>query len=265
MFDRFDRPITYLRISVTDKCNLRCRYCMPPEGVPPRRHQDFLSFEQMTLVARAAVRLGVRKIRLTGGEPLVKRGIVELVRMLADVEALDHLAMTTNGTLLSALARPLREAGLDSLNVSLDTLDSERYRFLTRGGKVEEALAGIEAAQREGFPVKINMVVLEDTVQQEIAGMRRFCVEHGMRLQLINHYYLGREKNDSYMFDRPPPCERCNRIRLMADGMLKPCLHSDREVPLDFSRLEQSLREAALAKPRRGGTCSNRAMSQIGG
>ncbi len=265
MFDRFDRPITYLRISVTDKCNLRCRYCMPPEGVAPRRHEDLISFEQMTEVARAAVRLGVTKIRLTGGEPLVRRGIADLARMLADIEGLEHLAMTTNGTLVAKFARPLREAGLDSLNISLDTLEAEKYRSLTRGGRFEDALAGIEAARQEGFPVKINMVVLEDTRPEEIEGMRRFCVERGLQLQLINHYELGREKTDSYGFDRPPSCARCNRIRLMADGMLKPCLHSDLEVKLDFSRLEDSLRQAVFSKPERGGTCRNRAMSQIGG
>jgi cyclic pyranopterin phosphate synthase len=105
MYDRFDRDITYLRISVTDKCNLRCGYCMPAEGVPGRRHSDFLSLEQITEAARAAVRLGVRKIRLTGGEPLVKRGIVDLVRMLRGIDGLEHLAMTTNGTLLAAVRR----------------------------------------------------------------------------------------------------------------------------------------------------------------
>jgi cyclic pyranopterin phosphate synthase len=265
MFDRFDRPITYLRISVTDKCNLRCLYCMPPEGVPPRRHEDFLTLEQMAQAARAAVGLGVTKIRLTGGEPLVKRGIVELVRMIAAIDGLEHLAMTTNGTLLASRARELKEAGLDSVNVSLDTLDPARYRELTRGGDIEGALAGIRAALGEGIPVKLNMVVMRDTGEEEIARMREFALAIGARLQLINHYELYREKSDTYAFDRPPACAQCNRIRLTADGMLKPCLHSNGEVPLDFSRLEESLREAVLAKPLHGGSCTNRSMPQIGG
>jgi cyclic pyranopterin phosphate synthase len=265
MFDRFDRPITYLRISVTDKCNLRCRYCMPAEGVPTRRHEDFLSLEQMTAVARVAVGMGVTKIRLTGGEPLVKRGIVDLVRMISAIEGLEHLAMTTNGTYLGRHAHALKEAGLDSVNVSLDTLDPERYRELTRGGEIRDTLEGIRVATAEGFPIKLNMVVLRETAEGEIARMREFCAGIGARLQLINHYELFREKGDSYAFDRPPSCANCNRIRLMADGMLKPCLHSDAEVPLDFSRLEQSLREAILSKPRRGGACMNRAMPEIGG
>jgi cyclic pyranopterin phosphate synthase len=265
MFDRFDRPITYLRISVTDKCNLRCTYCMPTEGVPLRRHGDFLSLEQMAEVARAAVGLGVSKIRLTGGEPLVKRGIVDLVRMIASIDGLEHLAMTTNGTLLARHARVLQKAGLDSVNVSLDSLDPDRYGELTRGGRIGDVREGIAAAIAAGFPVKINMVVLEDTTKDEISRMREFCSRRGVRLQLINHYELAREKGEEYAFDRPPSCATCNRIRLMADGMLKPCLHSDEEVPLDFSRLAESLREAILVKPRRGGVCTNRAMPQIGG
>ena len=265
MFDRFSRPIMYLRISVTDKCNLRCRYCMPSKGVPLRRHEDLISFEQITAVARASVHLGVTKIRLTGGEPLVRRGIVDLVGMLAPIEGLQHLAMTTNGTLLSTFARPLKEAGLDSLNISLDTLAAERYRFLTRGGRIEDAIAGIEAAHRQEFPVKVNMVVLQDTQAEEIDGMRQFCTERGLQLQLINHFDLGSDKGDSYGFDRPPSCASCNRIRLMADGMLKPCLHSDVEVRVDFSRIEDSILEAAFSKPERGGACRNRVMSQIGG
>jgi cyclic pyranopterin phosphate synthase len=254
-----------MRISVTDKCNLRCVYCMPPEGVPVRRHADFLTLEQMTEAARAAVRLGVTKIRLTGGEPLVKRGIVRLVGMIASIEGLAHLAMTTNGTLLAPLARELAEAGLDSVNVSLDTLDPVRYRELTRGGAIEDALAGIAAARAAGIPVKLNMVVMEGGDQSEITRMREFADGIDARVQLINHYELFREKGDTYAFDRPPACAGCNRIRLTADGMLKPCLHSDQEVPLDFSRLEDSLRAAVAAKPRRGGSCTNRSMPQIGG
>jgi cyclic pyranopterin phosphate synthase len=265
MFDSFDRQISSLRISVTDKCNLRCRYCMPEGGVPARSHREFLSFEKIVEVARAAVGLGITKVRLTGGEPLVKRGIVELVRMLRAIEGLQELALTTNGILLPSFAHGLRAAGLDRLNISLDSLDPARYAEITRGGDLGQALAGVRAALAEGFPVKINMVVLEDTPEQEIARMRAWAESAGAKLQLIQHYSLRREKADSYRFDRPASCADCNRIRLMADGMLKPCLHSDREVQLDFSRLEECLREAILAKPEKGGVCTNRAMSQIGG
>jgi cyclic pyranopterin phosphate synthase len=265
MYDSYNRPIDYLRISVTDKCNLRCRYCMPEEGVPARRHEEFLRHEQIAEVVRAGVRLGLTKIRLTGGEPLVKRGIVDLAAMIRAVPGVRQLAMTTNGTLLSALAAPLRRAGLDSLNVSLDTLDAGRYREITRRGNLADVLAGLEAALREGFPLKINMVVLEDTTESEIERMRVFCRSKGLRLQLINHFALDRPKLDPYLFDRPPKCRNCNKIRLLADGQLKPCLHSDLEIPLDLADIEGSLRRTILAKPENGCVCTNRRMAQIGG
>lgn len=265
MYDSYDREINYLRISVTDKCNLRCRYCMPEQGVPVRRHEEFLSFEEITEVVRAGVRLGLTKVRLTGGEPLVKRGIVDLVRMIRCVEGLEHLTMTTNGTLLGRYAGALKTAGLDSLNVSLDTLDPERYRELTRGGELGRVLRGIEAALAAGVPVKINMVVLADTSEAEIEAMRRFTSEKALKLQLINHFSLTEEKQDAYSYDRPPRCETCNRIRLLADGSLKPCLHSDLEVPLNRSDIEGSLRRTIAGKPQRGSACSGRSMMEIGG
>jgi len=265
MYDSFDRSIDYLRISVTDKCNLRCRYCMPEDGVPPRRHEEFLSHERIVEVVRAAVGLGLTKIRLTGGEPLVKRGIVELAAMIRAVPGVRHLAMTTNGTLLVRYAPGLRQAGLDSLNVSLDTLEEERYRHLTRGGRVGEVLAGIDAALREAFPVKINMVVMEDTSGREIQGMRDLCGRKGLALQLINHFDIGSAKREQYLFDRPPKCTTCNKIRLLADGQLKPCLHSDQEISLDPEDIEGSLRRTIEAKPANGCACTNRLMSQIGG
>ena len=149
--DGYGRRINYLRLSVTDRCNLRCRYCMPEGGVPMLRHQDILSFEELREVVDAAASLGVTKVRLTGGEPLVRRGIVDLVRMLAGVPGVREVAMTTNGTLLSPLAADLRAAGLSRVNLSLDTLDPARYARITRGGRLEDALAGLHAALDAGF------------------------------------------------------------------------------------------------------------------
>ena len=216
-------------------------------------------------ILSGAKKLGLRKVGLTGGEPLVKRGIVELAAKIRAVPGVHHLAMTTNGTLLPALAAPLRRAGLDSLNVSLDTLDPERYRRITRRGDIAEVLAGIRAALDQGFPLKINMVVLEDTAGQEIERMRAFCQERGAHLQLINHFALNRLKQEQYLFDRPPKCKHCNKIRLLADGQLKPCLHSNLEIPLDPADAEGSLRRTILAKPASGLACTNRSMAQIGG
>lgn len=265
MLDKFNRKITYLRISVTDKCNLRCTYCMPPEGINVQSHDDFLSFEEIVEVVKAGVRLGISKIRLTGGEPLVKRGIIELVGMIKRVEGVEHLAMTTNGTLVGQMAAALKEAGLDSMNISLDTLDGERYRRLTRGGHINRVFRGIRAALEAAFPLKLNMVVLEDTPAEEITKMEEFCTSRGIKLQLINHYSLTEQKKNNYCFNRPPDCSRCNRLRLLAGGQLKPCLHSDIEIKVDFNNIEASLLKAVAAKPEKGSVCSSRNMIEIGG
>ncbi len=265
MLDKFNRQITYLRISVTDKCNLRCTYCMPPEGIKVQSHDNFLSFEEIVEVVKAGVRLGITKIRLTGGEPLVKRGIVELVRMIKRVDGVEHLAMTTNGTLVEQMAASLKEAGLDSMNISLDTLDAERYRRLTRGGDINRVFRGLLAALEAGFPLKLNMVVLEDTPAEEITKMEDFCSSREIKLQLINHYSLTEQKKNNYFFNRPPDCSRCNRLRLLATGELKPCLHSDIEIKVDFNNIEASLLKAVAAKPEKGSVCSSRNMIEIGG
>lgn len=265
MLDSYNREINYLRISVTDKCNLRCIYCMPEDGIKLRPHEEFLSFEQIVAVVKAAVRLGLTKIRLTGGEPLVKRDFVDLVRMIAGIDGVKHIGVTTNGVLLKPMAADLKAAGLSSINISLDTLDAERYRKITRVGSIEHVLEGIEAAVALQFPIKINMVVLDETTVDEIERMRKFCLDRGIKLQLINHFSLNVTKYNDYTFDRPPKCEECNRIRLLADGHLKPCLHSDLEIPLDFNDIEKSLRQTIANKPERGTVCENRLMYEIGG
>jgi len=265
MLDKFNREITYLRLSVTDKCNLRCFYCMPEEGIPRKRHSDFLSLEAMAEVVSEAAGLGIRKVRLTGGEPLIKRGIVDLIAMIKGVDGLEHLAMTTNGTLLEQYAADLKQAGLDSLNISLDTLDELKYRTISRGGDIRQVLRGIEAARAAGFPLKINMVVFKDTRPDERARMGRFCREKNIKLQMINHFSLGKRNHGDYRFDRPPDCSACNRIRLLADGHLKPCLHSDEEIKVDFKDIKGSLIRAVNGKPEKGLHCSKRHMIEIGG
>ena len=151
MRDSCGRTIDYLRLSVTDLCNYRCQYCMPPEGVEKRLHSDILSIEELAEIAAAAVRCGVKKIRLTGGEPLVRRGLPDLCRMLRAIPGLAELCLTTNGSLLPQLARPLRDAGVDRLNISLDTLRPDRFAAMTRLGTLRDVLAGIKAAEAAGF------------------------------------------------------------------------------------------------------------------
>ena len=166
------REFRYLRVSVTDRCNLRCRYCMPPQGISLLRHQDILSYEELAAVARAAASLGVTSVRITGGEPLARRGIANLVRLLREIDGLADLSMTTNGTLLAPAAEALARAGLDRVNISMDSLDPDEYAAITRGGDLRDALAGVEASLAAGLhPVKDNAVM---TGAHNDGGLRRW-------------------------------------------------------------------------------------------
>jgi GTP 3',8-cyclase len=265
LIDSFGREITYLRISVTNRCNLYCRYCRPHDCVFSDNREDTLTVDQIARVVCVAADLGIRKIRLTGGEPLVRADILRIVESISACSRIEHLAMTTNGVLLPKYAAGLKEAGLDSLNISLDSLDSKRYESITGIRALEKVLGGISAAKKEGFPIKINTVVSSDTTGQEIESIRAFCRTHGLMPQLIDHYDLNSAKRDDYTLDRPPKCAECNRIRLLADGVLKPCLHSNQEIPLDMNDIRGSLIETVQRKPRAGSVCTNRSMSQIGG
>lgn len=167
VIDRFGRRIEYLRLSVTDRCNLRCLYCMPPDGIALLPRDEILSIEEITRVAQCAIELGMNRLRISGGEPLVRQGILELVRLLAEIPGLRDLGMTTNGILLSEYAQALKDAGLRRVNVSVDSLDPETYMRITRGGDLSAALAGIQAATDAGLsPVKINAVVLATTCDE---------------------------------------------------------------------------------------------------
>ncbi len=265
MRDSFDREIRYLRISVTDRCNLRCVYCMPEEGVPWIPHQRVVSFEAIRDTVAAAVGLGFDKFRLTGGEPLVRKGLPELVSMLRAVPGVGTLAMTTNGTLLAPVAAELKERGLDSVNVSLDTLDAERYAALTRGGRLADALAGIDAAVAAGLAVKLNVVVMEEDGERELERIRRYARDKGVAVQTIARYSLSEAKRDDHGQDRPPPCAKCDRIRLLADGTLRPCLRSSEGVALERVEPARSLVRCVRMKPALGPTCDDLEVGQIGG
>ncbi len=268
MFDSYNREINYLRVSVTDRCNLRCTYCMPEEGIRLKLHTDILSYEEITRVAEAAAGLGIRKVRLTGGEPLVRRNIAFLVHELKAVPGIGEVSLTTNGTLLAPLAGELKQAGLDRLNISLDTLDPVKYREVTRNGDISQPLAGICAAKEAGFArTKINMVLIPGFNDGEVESMMDFCRRNGLRLQRIHHYSLHdlRTSQNALEAERPLSCGMCNRLRLTADGMLKPCLFSDREIAVDFDNIRASLEQAVRAKPPNGIACENRGNWQIGG
>lgn len=192
LVDLQHRRVEYLRVSVTDRCNYRCTYCMPAAGVPVVGHDRLLSFEEIRTLVEQFVALGVRKVRLTGGEPLVRRGIVELVAMLAEVPGIQDLSMTTNGHLLAPLAAPLKAAGLSRLNISLDTLKEERFTQLTRQGKLGLVLDGIAAAQQAGFAhTKLNAVVLRGLNDAELGDLAVFAAERDLILRFIEYMPIG--------------------------------------------------------------------------
>lgn len=190
--DSFNRPIQYLRVSVTDRCNLRCVYCMPASGVPNIPHEEILRYEEIVRIVRLAVEMGIVHVRLTGGEPLVRKDIVELVRELAAIPGLDDLAMTTNGILLAKYAQPLAEAGLKRVNISLDTLSPERFQRITRLGSLERTLAGHQAALDAGLrPVKVNTVVVRGLNDDEIIDLARLTMQPDWHLRFIEMMPLG--------------------------------------------------------------------------
>lgn len=189
--DSFGRRIDYLRISVTDRCNLRCVYCMPPEGVEWKAHERILSFEEIERFAGIAAQEGISKIRLTGGEPLVRTGIVDHVRRLREITGIEAIALTTNGTLLARHAAALAEAGLKRINVSLDTLDPEVFARITRGGTIADVLTGIDAAFAAGMdPVKLNVVVVR-SLDQDLAAFARMTFERPLHIRFIEYMPVG--------------------------------------------------------------------------
>jgi len=190
--DQYQRIIDYLRISIIDRCNLRCVYCMPQGGIKPLDHSSILKYEEIIRIARVAAGLGVKKIRITGGEPLIRRNLAYLVSSLAGIKGIEDLSLTTNGLLLEDMAGPLADAGLRRVNISLDSLRPDRYREITRGGDLKKALAGIEAAERAGLhPVKINMVPIKGCNEDEIEDFARLTLNGPLHVRFIEFMPIG--------------------------------------------------------------------------
>ena len=327
LVDTFGRQITYLRISVTDRCNYRCVYCMPAEGVPLSKHNDILRYEEIAQIVQAAAKMGVRAVRLTGGEPLVRLDLPVLVRMIREIPEIVDISITTNGLLLDRMAQPLAEAGLNRVNISMDTLDPDKFARITRGGSLERIWKGVEACEAAGLkPIKFNTVAMRGVNDDEIVKIASLSLTHAWDMRFIelmpvkNQESWGSEfpaPEQAYMsvqeirnlFDgmgleeieekigsgpareyRLPGamgtvgfispigehfCETCNRLRLTSDGNLRPCLLTDREVPLieavrSGKPLESLLRQAAQVKPqghelRLDHAPNGRCMRQIGG
>lgn len=304
MKDALGRNINYLRISVTDRCNLRCRYCMPEEGVEKKQHLEILTLEEIFDVVKVCSHLGTSKIRITGGEPLVRKGLTGLIKKISGLESIKDIALTTNGVLLKKLARELKEAGLKRINVSLDTMDSKKYEYITRGGDIKDVLEGIEEALKVGLtPIKINAVLIKGFNEDEIGDFAKLTLKENIDVRFIElmplgnsagyaaEYYLPNstvlesikalepvetvDKSSPARYYKLPGakgmvglinpishsfCDNCNRIRLTADGKLKPCLHSNMEIDLrgilrggeqkdKYKALEEAVAEAIQAKP----------------
>jgi len=323
--DTFDRVIDYLRISITDRCNLRCVYCMPSGGVNLLRHEDILRYEELTRIVRVAASLGVRKVRITGGEPLARRNVAYLIRSIRAINGIEDISLTTNGLLLAKLVPELAAAGLSRVNVSIDSLQHDRYAEITRGGSLELVLQGIQLAADYGLrPVKINMVPIRGINDDEIEAFARLTLETPYHVRFIEFMPAG--TNDLWSADRVVTtqeiisrvekiatltpvkvrrdgparyfsfadalgvlgfispvshhfCSSCNRLRLTADGKLRPCLFSETEIDIRAAlrngapdeELERLLRIAVEVKPRersfdkRPEMIRRRPMSAIGG
>ncbi len=322
--DSFQRPINYLRISVTDRCNLRCIYCMPTDGVRLFSHGDILTYEEIHEVVLAAAELGINKVRITGGEPLVRSGLPWLIGMLAQIDAIDDISLTTNGTLLGRYAAELKSAGLGRVNVSLDTLKSDRFEFITHGRSLNSVLEGIEAARSVGLnPVKVNVVVMSGINDDELLDFAAKTIGDGWHVRFIElmpvvdddragqqlvlvsdmrkrleslgalepclpsigngpaKYFRFPQARGTIGFITPVSehfCFHCNRLRLTADGKLRPCLLAENEIDLkqplrsgvSLAGLKQLIEEAIARKPLQhnlaeGYVPKDRPFSQVGG
>lgn len=272
MKDRFGRNITYLRISVTDLCNLRCKYCMPESGVKSLCHSDILSIEEIVEIVKVASKNGIKKIRLTGGEPLVRRGFINLCKQISEINEIEDIAITTNGVYLKDTADELFENKVRRINFSLDTLVKEKYNDITRRNDFDKTMESLFYAIKKGFKVKINVVLIGGFNDDEIQDFVNLANKYDLEVRFIELMQIGETANwskdkfvsNKIVLEKVPKlefdgvsrvakiykikgqkgriglispiscsfCEDCNRIRLTSDGKLKPCLHSKDEINL---------------------------------
>lgn len=266
MLDKFNRDISYLRISVTDRCNLRCTYCMPEEGMKLLSHNDILTFEEIVEIVEVGVKLGISKVRITGGEPLVRKGIVDLVSKIAQIDGIEDLSMTTNGILLKQFAADLKKAGLHRLNISLDTLDANKYSEISRGGKLSEALEGIMEAKKIGFsPIKINCVIVENAQEPDAIAVKEFSEKHGFFVRYIHQMNLNTGEFSVVEGGDGGNCINCSRLRLTANGDLKPCLFNDISFNVHEFGIEEAYKLAIEKKPKCGTYNNTGEFYNIGG
>ncbi|MCK4259865.1 MAG: GTP 3',8-cyclase MoaA [Halanaerobiales bacterium] len=195
LLDQIGRKIDYLRISITDRCNLRCQYCMPSEGVEYKFHDNILRYEEIIQIVKVGVELGIKKVRITGGEPLVRGGVVDFIRHLNEVKGLEDISLTTNGILLGKYAEDLKDAGLNRVNISLDTLDRDKFKMITRRDNFDQALEGIKTALKVGLtPVKVNTVMMKGVNDDEILDFVNLSHNNPIHVRFIEFMPLGQSK-----------------------------------------------------------------------
>lgn len=266
MYDRYKRKINYLRVSVTDRCNLRCTYCMPAEGIELINHTDILRFHEITETIKYAVSIGVDKIRITGGEPLVRKGIVDLVDMISKIDGIKDFGMTTNGALLDKFAQQLADAGLHRVNISLDTMDPLKYNELTGLGDITNVFEGIKAAQNAGLnPIKINCVVKKSSDEPDAKEVAKFCIKNDLQIRYIQEMDLETGSFSVVEGGTGGNCSICNRLRLTANGNIMPCLFSDLKFNIRELGIEKAFEQALGKKPKSGHTASKSKFYNVGG
>jgi len=266
VLDRFNRHINYLRISVTDRCNLRCTYCMPEEGIQLLHHKDILTFDEIRDFTKTAVAGGITKVRITGGEPLVRRGITTLVGMISEIKEITDLSMTTNGVLLKQFAGDLKKSGLQRINISLDTVDPVKFEAITRTGNINDVFDGIQAARSAGLnPIKINCVINNSKEEEEARSVAQFCKDNDLEIRYITQMDLVKGHFSTVVGGTGGNCTQCNRLRLTANGKLKPCLFSNIEYDIRELGYEKAVKLAIESKPECGSTNNTGAFYNIGG
>lgn len=331
LIDSYGRKHDYLRISVTDQCNLQCVYCMPEEGMEFAPPAHVLRAEEIYEIVKVAAKMGISKLRITGGEPTVRKDLTDIISKLSSIEGITDIALTTNGMFLSQKAAVLKKAGVTRVNISLDSLQSDRYFMITRGGKVQKVLDGLKACFAVGFdPVKINVVLMKGINEDEIEQFLQLTIDNPLHVRFIEYMPIGHEDDswrDKFVslekilnrcselgmeLDQAPEeiygngpsqnmklkgavgtfglirpfrehfCESCNRLRLTADGNLKPCLYWEDEWPIrpfigDEKKMIEIFQHAINGKPKNHEMIkmlqkealsrkqTTRRMSQIGG
>jgi cyclic pyranopterin phosphate synthase len=239
---------------------------MPEEGIKLLRHQDILSFEEIEEVVRKAVELGIEKVRLTGGEPLVRKGIVELVKKISAIPGIRDFGMTTNGMFLESFAQDLYNAGLHRLNISLDTTDPVKFKEMTRGGDILNVFRGIEAAIKAGFkPIKLNCVILNSSTEENALEVTEYARKHKLEVRYIHYMSLSEGRFSVVEGGSGGDCPKCSRLRLTPDGKLKPCLFSNLEYNIRELGIDEAFKQAVKCKPKSGSVNNNNLFHNIGG